>query len=439
MSWRRGPVFDISALRIGDPKTEPIGEIEHLFLQPRLLSLLRGKVVFADMILDRPRYKLDLLLSDDTTELPIPLLKALLQTVQVRNLAVIDGQLNLDVRRKTGPSAHVQVRAIELKVRNLLTGRPGKLELSAELLQNQEISTLSVKGHIAQGADMSSWRQATGKLQLQLENIDAEQIFTWFSSPSGSPKLSGKTTLTLTTEGSVANGLQFNTSLAGPNLTLIWPSRYKVSPSINNFTVAGIWSATESLDTLSELNLQLDSLRLQGHLSLQRSQDQPWLEGTLSSPPLNLADLQEFLPDQVRLSKEKLLHAGFEQGTVQIQHLRIAGPLQHLGQAETLLPIADARITLSDARLPLPSTDPLEQLNIALTLRDGDLHLTEGTALLMKSPVRFSGTTTHLLKEDQTFSFNAEWDAPATRLWNDLATPGHGKAKPTVSYRSPFP
>lgn len=444
MSWRRGPVFDISALRIGEPGIEPIGEIEHLFLQPRLLPLLRGQVVFDDMILARPRYKLDLLLSDSTTELPMSLLKALLQTVQVRNLVVIDGQLNLDARRATGPSAQVQIRAIELKIRNLLTGRPGKLQLSAELLQNQEVATLSVKGHIAQDSDMSTWRQARGDLQVQLENIDTERIFTWFPPLSDSPKLSGKSTLTLTTEGSVVDGLHFNAGLSGPNLTLVWPSRYQTSPPINNFAVTGIWTGSESLDTLSALNLQLNRLLLQGHLSLQRGQDQPWLEGTLSSQALNLADIREFVPDRIRLSNGKILDASLEQGTMQIHHLRLAGPLQHLGQTETLLPILDARITLSDARLPLPATASLEQLNAAVTLRGGDLHLNEGTALLMKSPVRFSGTTTHLLKEDQNFSFSAEWDAPANRLWNDLATPRawHGKAHGiipiTVSLTGPF-
>lgn len=429
MSWRRGPVFDISALRIGEPNTEPIGEIAHLFLQPRLLPLLRGKVVFANMTLDRPRYKLDRLPTDSTTEQPISLLKALLQTVQVHNLAIIDGQLNLDANREDGTSVHVQARAIELKIRNLLTGRPGKLQLSAELLQNREVATLRVKGRIAQDSDMSSWRQARGNLQLHLENIDAEQIFAWFPQTSDSPKLKGKASLTLTTEGSVVDGLHCNASLSGPNLALAWPSHYQTSPRINNFTVAGIWTATENLDTLSELNLQLNNLGVQGHLSLQRDQDQPWLEGTLSSPALKLADLREFIPDSVRLAEESLLQSGLEQGTVQVHHLRLAGPLQHLGQTRTLLPIADARITLRDARLPLPSAAPLEQLNADLTLRGGDLHLNEGTALLMKSPVRFSGTTTHLLKEDQIFSFSAEWDAPATRIWNDLATPRAWRGK----------
>ena len=443
MSWRRGPAFDISALRIGAPDAEPIGKIEHLFLQPRLLPLLRGKVVFNDMILDHPRYKLDLLPSDSTTELPISLLKALLQTVQVRNLEVIDGHLDLDDYRAADSPAHVQVRAIELKIRNLLTGRPGKLQLSAELLQNQEIATLSVKGRISQDSDMSNWRQTRGNLQLQLENIAAEQISTWLPPSPGSPKLSGKSTLTLTTEGSVVDGLHFNAGLSGPDLTLVWPSRYQTSPPINNFAVTGTWTGSESLDTLSELNLQLNRLFLQGHLSLQHGQDQPWLEGTLSSQALNLADIREFVPDRVRLSNGKILDASLEQGTMQIHHLRLAGPLQHLGQTSTLLPILDARITLSDARLPL-SAASLEQLNAAVTLRGGDLHLNEGTALLMKSPVRFSGTTTHLLKEDQIFSFSAEWDAPANRLWNDLATPRawHGKAHGiipiTVSLTGPF-
>ena len=46
LSWRRGPAFDISALRIGDPAAEPLGEIAHLFLQPRLLPLTAGQSRF---------------------------------------------------------------------------------------------------------------------------------------------------------------------------------------------------------------------------------------------------------------------------------------------------------------------------------------------------------------------------------------------------------
>ncbi len=419
MSWQRGPAFDIAGIRIGDPLADPVVEIEHLFLQPRLLPLLRGIVVFDDMILVRPQYKLDLLPSDSFTGTEV--LTTLLRTVQVRNLTVVDGRLDLDDRRTTGPSNQLQLRAVELKIGNLLTGRPGKLELSARLLHQEEVADLNVEGRVAMDSDMSNWRQVRGNLQVQLKNIAAEQIFAWLPPPPGSPMVAGKAALNLSTEGSVATGLHFTASLAGQNLALVWPSRYSQAPSIKNFAVSGIWTASKGLDKFSDLSLQLDNLSLQGHLSLQRSQNQPWLEGTLSSSPLALADIRRFVPDRIRLSDLKLLHASLDQGTVEIHHLRFAGPLEHVWQAGSPLPINDARITLSDARLPLPGAPPLEQLNLALTLKDGDLHLHEGTALLMDSPVRFSGTAEHLLREDRSVSFSAEWAAPAHKLWNELA------------------
>lgn len=431
MSWRKGPAFDISAIRIGDPLEEPIGEIAHLFLQPRLLPLLRGKIVFDEMILDHPRYKLCLPAPDSATEIERPpaLLTALLQTVQVRNLTVVDGQLDLDNRRAVGPSAQMQVRAIELKIHNLLTGRPGKLQLSAKLLQNQDVATLSVKGHVVLGPDMRDWRQNRGTLELQLENIATEQLFAWFPKPSGSPELKGKGTLTLSTEGSAVDGLHFTARLTGENLTLAWPGRYHKAPSIKTFAVSGIWTDSESLGRLTDLDLQLDKLSLHGHLSLQHNQDQPWLEGTLNSAPLALPEIRGWLPDRIRLSETKLLHTSLEQGTVQIHHLRFAGPLQDFLQADTSPPINDVRIALSNARLPLLAAAPLEQVNASLTLQDGDLHVTNGTAQLMKSPVRFFGKAKNILQADQDFSFNAEWDAPASPLSNGLKTARMWKGK----------
>lgn len=176
---------------------------------------------------------------------------------------------------------------------------------------------------------------------------------------------------------------------------------------------------------MTDLDLYLDTLNLRGHLSLQREQDQPWLEGTLASSPLQLSDIRRFLPDQIRLSEQALLHNNLERGTVQIHHLRFAGPLSHFKKAGAPLPITNTRITLSDARLQLPSLPALEKVDCTLTLTEGLLHLSQGTATLLQRPVRFNATTEHLLQEDMSMSFSADWEAPAQALWQSL--PGTDK------------
>jgi uncharacterized protein YhdP len=429
MSWHRGPVFNISNIRIGDPRLEAQGEIAHLFLHPRLLPLLMGKVVFNDMVLEQPRYRLQVSppAPDGKTAIPPAPLAALLQTVQVRKLNIVDGQLLLEDTRH--PSEPLQIIAIDLHIRNLLTGRPAKLKLHAKLQQKNGVAILSAQGRTAIDPKLGNWHQAEHNLQLHLEDIATEQLLSWFSLPEGFPSLSGLANLDLTTRGSFAKGLYFDADLSGAKLTLAWPGHFESPPALNNVALKGTWTASAHLNKLENLDLRLDDLILNGHLSLQRSHQQPWLEGTLSSRPLALSDIRRFLPDHIRLSEQSLLQRSLEHGIVQIHHLRFAGPLRSFGQAGARLPITDASITLNDAQLQWPPLPPLKELDCSLTLAEGKLHLSQGTAVLLETPLRFNGTAEHLLDDDMSLSFSANWEAPAGKLWATMSASDAGTGK----------
>lgn len=419
MSWRQGPVFDLTDIRIGVPQEEPVGEIAHLLLHPRLLPLLLGKVVFNKMILEQPRYRLRLSPpasgSDDL--LSAAPLTALLQTVQVHKLRIVDGQLFLEDSRTNNPTAsQLCISGIQLSISNLLTGRPGKLQLRAELQQPEGIAILDVKGRTTFGPELGNWRQVNNNLQLQLSNIDAEQLLAWFSLPEGIPALSGHATISVSTEGVAAKGLHFAASLSGDNLSLLWTNHYATPPSLKTVKLTGNWIASEHLNRFEDLNLHLDDLNLTGHLSLQRNQQQPWLEGTLASTPLALSTIRRFLPDHIRLSEQALWQRSLGSGMVQIDHLRFAGPLRHFRQAGARLPITDARVTLNDARLQLSTFPTVEKVNFSLTLAEGKLHMNQGSALLLEKPIHFSGTAEHPLQDDMSLSFSANWEAPANKL-----------------------
>lgn len=243
MSWHQGPAFNITNIRIGEALTESGGEIAHLFLHPRLLPLLLGKVVFDDMVIEHPHYRARLLSpgSQTGTEIPSLPLKALLQTVQVHNLTIIDGQLRLEnAQSNHHPLAPLQINAIKLNVRNLLTGRPGKLQLHAELPQQEGLATLNVKGKTTLDTNLSDWRQVKGQLQLQIENIATEQLRSWLSLPEGTPALTGRASLELNTDGSAASGLHFTASLSGKNLKLAWPGRYGKPPRLKKSLPAAL-------------------------------------------------------------------------------------------------------------------------------------------------------------------------------------------------------
>lgn len=418
MSWRRGPVFNISAIRIGAAETAPIGEISHLFLQPRLLPLLTGKIAFDKMIVDHPRYRLQL-------SPPAPgngkgeatgLLTALLQTVQVRQLTVIDGQLTLDDRRTDRPLKPLIIEAIALQVRDLAGARPCRLRLSARLPQADATATLSSEGSIALDAGLGHWRQARGRLQIRLQDIDPEALFERIALPPGSPIPTGRATLELSTEGSLAKGLHFTAGLSGQALNLTWPGRYHQPPAFSTCAVSGTWISSENLERLTDLQVRFDDLHLRGRLSLHRDPRQPWLEGNLSSSALALADIRRLLPDTGRLPQPAWLHAALGQGRVQLHHLRFAGPVKMFLQTDAGLPISEASLTLSEGRLHLPPAPPLEQVACTLTLQDDRLHLSQGEAMWLAGPVEFSGTADQPWGDGRHIAIRAAWTPPAAEL-----------------------
>lgn len=431
MSWRGGPAFDIGDIRIGNTDTEASGEIAHLFLEPRLLPLLTGQVVFDDMLLEGSHYRLVLLPSDPSTETKTLLfLKALLQTVHVRNLTVVDGQLTVDDRRTAGESPPARIEGIELKLRNLAAGRSCKIRLHARLDQREGFATLGLTGRAALAPDLGNWREARSELQLRLEDLAMDELVPRLSLPENVPVLSGKATLTLSTEGNLAGGLLFDAGLDGTDLSLAWQGQYRHPPAVKKVTASGTLSLGNDLTAIHNLAIHLDHLNLQGHLSLQRGPEQPWIEGTLSSSALPLAEIRKFLPDRIGTSEQTLLQRNLEQGTLTIDHLRFAAPRQGMPRTGNSLPLTAAHLSLRNARLQLPGdAPPLESLNVNLALQDGRWQMTEGTARLLGGPVRFSGMAT-VSGDETNYALSANWDAPAENLCKRLITtkPWSGKA-----------
>lgn len=422
--WHKGPAFDLGDVRIGASRSAAVGEISHLFLKPRLLPMLSGKVVFDDMVLEKPHLQLQGFSFEQPGDGELfNLLSTLLQTVQVKNLTIVDGQLTLASRHADSRSAPVpaHIDAVQLKLRHLTSGRSCKIRIEARLMQQQGIAHFNGSGRLALDPDLRNWQTAQGQLQLQLENLALEEFARWIHLPPASLKLTGTAALTVRASGSLSEGMHFSAGVEGEKIALDWPKHYRQPRSMQKFAAEGIWILTDELAAIHDLKLSLDQLHLQGRLSLQRDKKQPWLEGTFASPPLALPRLRQWLPEEFRAPQRSLLPGNLEQGSLQIDHLRLAGPLHRFRQIDAPLPITHARLTLRKARLDLAAGLPLEEVNCSLTYQDGRLDVSQGTASLLTGPLVFSGRADRLFSDAATLTLTAGWTAPAAKLWQHLS------------------
>lgn len=425
LSWHKGPVFDFTDLRIGG-EPEPQAEIAHLLLQPRLLPLLNKQLVFAAMTLEQPRYRLQRppapsATSSDST--PPGLLSALLQTVQVQRLAVIDGTLTLDDKYLSDRQQRLDITELDIRVRNLLTGRPGRITLQATLQQADRPATLELAGRLALPAELRHWRRTRGNVQIKLLNGAARVLQNILPLLPDGPVLTGQAELLLSASGSPADGVQFDGQLQGESLALDWPTRYDRPLPIRQLKIQGTWSTSADLHSLRALRLRLDKLQLAGHLSLQSGDNDPWLEGTLTSAPLAVPDMLRLLPDRLPLPGLALLKHHLEKGRVKIDHLRFAGPLSHFSPAQKPFPLSEARLTLSDAVVTLPQLAPLREGIFALTLRNNRLDIRNGRAMFLDAPLQFSGKVEQPFSDRPRITLGTGWIAPTGQLFRMLAGP----------------
>jgi hypothetical protein len=427
LSWHNGPVFDFTDLRIaGAPPDRSQAEIAHLLLQPRLLPLLHGQLVFTAMTLERPRYRLQRLpvsRTDPDGKAPSGLLSVLLQTIQVHRLTIIDGTLTLEDKDSSDRQRQWDITGLNIRVRNLFTGRPARITLKAMVPHPDRPATVELTGRVTLPDTLRLWRQARGNVQVKLLNGTAEMLQDLLPPFTDGPALSGRARMLLSASGSPASGVRFEGQLHGEGLALAWPAHNDRPVAITQANIRGTWASGNALHSLSKLRLRLNDLELTGHLSLQSGRDEPWLEGTLTSAPLAIPDMLRLLPDRTSLPGLGLLKRHLKSGRLTIDHLRFAGPLSRFSLAGDRFPWPETQLTLRDVTMAQPRFAPIRAGTFTLTLRNDRLNIRNGSALFLDAPVQFSGTVEELSSDHPRITLGAGWVAPTGQLCRILTRP----------------
>jgi uncharacterized protein YhdP len=415
LSWSDGPAFDFADLEIASGAGEPpLLQADHLYLKPKILPLLLGRINFDEIVFNRPRLALTL---SAAAPRPQHLLHTLLTTVKVESLNIQQGSLHLIDRHRSDTPFELDLRQITLKASHLYSGNRGRLSLKALLVQPKDDATIKARGRISLPPRPQDWPQGRTELDLTLEGIAPDRLLKQYGAKAGITGAEGRLTLLLKLAGSPAEGLLFDVDLAGEGLSLNLPGYYKRPLALQKLLLQGLWTASADLHTLDKLSAQADGLVLKGHFSLQRSTSEPWLEGGLLTPGLAMSEIRRFLPDRLAAAMPAALRESIlPEGTLRLAYARFAGPLSRFIRPGPNLPLQEAAVYVRNGRLPVGRQASLENLSADFTFRNQRLSLSSGHAVLAGSPLQFSGSLDKPFDPAGKITFGAGWVLPAGRL-----------------------
>lgn len=416
LSLRPGPTFDFTSIEIGS-KENRLLEADRLSLQTKLLPLLIGKLSFEKIVLHHPRVSLTLLTPTEKTPTqprPVVLLNKLLNSVRVHSLQIKQGTIHLNDLRQENAPFELQLKDINLALRDIYSRKRGRLQLSGQLA-GEPASRLQATGRLTLPNDPARWRQLWLNLSIHLRGIDPNGLCSHYAAQAGCRGSSGRLTMDLALHGSPEEGLSFKTDLLGDNLLLKFPEHYPQPLPLQKLRISGLWTAEAGLNQFDDLALQLNELQLAGHLSLQHGEADPWLEGGLSTQKLPLTTIAGLLP-AARVPFSHLMEGQMLGGTLRLDYSRFAGPLSQFQQQALHQTIKEATLYLQDGQFRFGKSPLFTQVSATATWQQQRLSLSDGKAQALEAPLHFSGTIEQPFQPTGSATFGAGWILPGRNL-----------------------
>lgn len=414
LSWHFGPTFDFTHIEIGGKDDEPpLLKADRLYLKPKMLPLLLGRIDLAEIVFNNPALAFDLTASETSHTNS---LQTFLTAIHADSIIIRQGNIRITDRRHPEAPFEIEIHQVSLQAKHIFSASRGRLRLEALLVQPDGNADLKLGGTLALSPHQETWRKGQVNLTLSLQGLVPGPFITRYAKDWGIAGAEGQMGLQTSLTGSLADGLQFSGNLKGDNLTLQLPESHETPLSLGNFAFSGKWTATDQLYSFNDLAIQLDDLSLSGHFTLQRKTREPWLEGGLSSGELALSEIWRLLPDQFPDLPLKSLKSRIPDGTLRLTYARFAGPLSNYQDFKKKNPLQAAEAQVRGVLLDLGNKQHLHNLSGDLVFEDGHLNLFEGHATLLGSPLSFSGSLENPFDAGVKTTISAGWILPTDRL-----------------------
>ncbi len=372
LSLRRGVAISLDEVRIGrEGEADPWLEAHRVDVRFDLLSLLRGRPALSQMSLTGPRLQLRFAATDDPEAMTG---RRRWEDLQVRTITVIDGQVNLLDARGEKPF-HLRLNDLEGRISGLLSRGPKRVQLTGELLLDEQLATFTLGGQWNPPGPQRPWQETTVLAHLQVQDLPSSALLHRYLPVAAFLESQDRTSLSLHLAGSPASGLKIAAEAASPGLVLRLPGLYREPLHFSRLGLRGEWTAGEGGQMLQDLRIALDELTWRGDLSLEETPQGLQLRGDLAGDWMPWDELRQFIPDRLLPPFLAAWLPRLEKGRFQVESVQLDGPLQGLFTGEFPIPRATFRFAGHDLLVP---GERVENLSFGLHLGPERLTIPDG-------------------------------------------------------------
>lgn len=266
LSFKHGPAFAFDNVAIGTADDNLYLDVDRVFFRIQTLPLLSGKVLFSEILLEKPILFIQLQQSESEV-FPFRLMpeQKLLTKEFIKSLRI----LNATIRIKDSSWGREQetfiIENLRFSIDDFSLLSAGDIKANATLFHRGVRSPFSIDGEYRSNKGTASWDNAFYRVNLSIDNLAAKNLRHLSDNLKSDLVLRGFVDLNMKIEGNPQTGVTFSTKLIGKNLD-ITKSNLKIPPiPISQGNLNGhIQYGKDTVDLkITKLSLDTDHGRLE--------------------------------------------------------------------------------------------------------------------------------------------------------------------------------
>ena len=230
-SMKHGPSFAFDNVLIGTKDAPLHLKANHLFFRLEVLPLLIGNFRFSEILFEDPdvTLKIGQRETGKTSKQRLVIDQSLIAGDLLKSIRIRNGHFRVeDYRNRENPFVFA-LEKVRMVVDDLSLKKSGWIDMQANINSNNIISPLRINGYIRAGDSSPFWNNAHYELELRVSDFATDVISQRYGKLFTRAKFHGRSDIHIQMSGSPAEGLRFNSALAGRDLGIILPG------TLNNF------------------------------------------------------------------------------------------------------------------------------------------------------------------------------------------------------------
>jgi len=335
-SFSLEPFFTFRGITIKEKNSrETFATIERITFKLSVLPLLRGKIVLKEVLIDRPMGMLhrdrdgifninDLLESQKEP-----------QTFEIERIIVNRGAITFTDKWIIPSGLTTNVDEIELQMGYPARGKNTDLNISASIIQEGRMGTLSIAGEFGLSGKDEPLANSRVDARIIAANLSIERYRPYYEKYIPFLKMEGILNMDTYVKG---NPYSFSSegSVTVKSLNLQYPEVFRSALTPKNVSLEYTIKRGPSEIVMDTLKLTVDDMKISGNCTIQDiDKNDPLIIATASSSPMVLEKFDKFIPyGIIPRGVANYIETHIKGGTYELKESRLNGRISQIAHME---------------------------------------------------------------------------------------------------------